>query len=71
MVRHIYTSLGFKRLISKKPAVVVFLMLMKKAIEGKEEVVRAGELVAVVSDSEPVGLGASKLRAVLSVTTGG
>ena len=31
-------------------------MLMKKAIEGKEGIVRAGELMAVVSDSEQVGV---------------
>jgi hypothetical protein len=37
-------------------------MLMKKAIASKEEIVRAGELMAVLSDSEPVGLSASKLR---------
>jgi hypothetical protein len=45
-------------------------MLMNKAIESKEEIVRAGELMAVVSGSETVGLGASKLPELplLSVT---
>jgi len=37
-------------------------MLMKKAIESKEEIARAGSLVSVVSESEQVGLGATKLQ---------
>lgn len=45
-------------------------MLLKKDVEGKEEIVRAGELMAAVSVSGSAGLGASKCRVLplLSVT---
>jgi hypothetical protein len=35
-------------------------VLLKKVIEGKEETVTSVQLMAVVSVSEPAGLGASK-----------